>query len=183
MHSPRMRFVNCNMKYGIAFITLIVLSLSTLDSLSAQLYFQFEEAFTTDVRKYQVGDIIEFRTKQFQGWQQGSISQILPEDNALLFEDRITHLEDFTHFKYTRPAAVAVGTTLELFGASWLLIGGAIEGLRGVGAIETQYEFGWDTAIIGVTSMATGFLTRKLWGKAVKKMNDRNRVRIIDLRL
>jgi len=156
---------------------------TTAAPISAQLFFQFEEAFTTDVRKYQVGDIIEFKTKQFEGWQKGSIARILPEDNGLLFSDRITYLDDFTHFKYRRPAAANIGTTLELFGASWLLIGGTIEGLRAVGAIETQYQFGWDTAIIGVSSMATGYITRKLWGVAVKKMNDRNRVRIIDLRL
>ena len=160
----------------------IAFSLLILESVHSQLYFQYEEAYTTEVRKYPAGSIIEFKTNKYKGWQSGRILQILPEDNGLLFSDRISYLDDFTHFKYYRPSARTIGTTLELFGASWLVMGGAIEGLRRTGAIETQYEFGWDTVIIGVSSMATGYLTRKLWGIAVKKMNDRQRVRIIDLR-
>jgi hypothetical protein len=67
------------------------------------------------------------------------------------------------------------------FGAAWFVFAGIIEGGRSFGVLETNYKFGTDTAIIGGTALLTGFLTKKIWGTAIKKMNDRNRLRIIDL--
>lgn len=148
-----------------------------------QLYFQFEQAHKIKTKRYTVGDKIQFRTSEFgENWLTDEIIQILPEENALVFYDRITYLEDMTHFQYTRPWAKITGGTLMRFGASWLLFGGAIEGLRRIDAIDTEYEFGTDTLIIGLSSFFTGYLTNQLWGKAIKKINQRNRVRIIDIR-
>lgn len=162
---------------------LLIVFLFVCQNANSQLYFQFEQANSLDVRKYAIGETIDFKTEKFEGWQKGTISNILPEDGVLVFPDRLTHVDDITYFKFKRPVANTLGTTVQYFGASWLVMGGAIEGLRSIGALETQYEFGWDTAAIGVGSLALGYLTRKAWGTAVKKINDRNRVRIIDLRL
>ncbi len=152
-------------------------------SVDAQIYFQYEQANTLKVRKYQAGDIIKFRLKQFgEEWITDDIMQIVQEDNTLVFYDQIIQLDEITHFQYDRPWANSVGTSLMTFGTSWLVFGGAIEGLRSIDAIETDYKFGTDTAIIGVSTILTGYLTKKLWSKAIKKMNKKNRVRIVDVR-
>jgi len=148
-----------------------------------QVFFQYEQAETLKVKRWSAGDKILFRQKQFgDEWISDRIMQILPEDNALVFHDQILHLDEITHIQYMRPMPTIAGKTLTYFGTSWLVMGGLIEGLAELNLIETEYRFGKDTAIIGVTSVLTGYLTQKLWSKAVKKMNDRKRVRIIDLR-
>lgn len=159
-----------------------LISFSSLNS-DAQIFFQYEQANSLKVRKYQAGDIIKFRLKQFgEEWITDDIRQIVPEDNTLVFYDQIIQLDEITHFQYDRPWANSVGTSLMTFGTSWLVFGGAIEGLRSIDAIETDYKFGTDTAIIGVSTILTGYLTKKLWSKAIKKMNKKNRVRIVDVR-
>lgn len=150
---------------------------------TSQVYFQYEHAGTTKVRRYVAGDEVIFRTKKFgDAWLKGRIERILPEDNALVFYDRISYLDDITYYQYERGWAKGTGVTLMRFGGSWLLFGGAIEGLRRADVIDTSYEFGADTAIIGLGSIAIGYLTKSLWSTAIKKVNDRNRVRIIDVR-
>ena len=164
---------------NVAIFTMIFMA----ESLSAQVYFQFEQANKIRAKKYSAGDQVTFRTNEFgENWLTKNIIEILPEDNALVFYDQITYLDEMTHFRYRRPWADIAGTNLMRFGVSWIAFGGVIEGLRQLDAIDTGYEFGVDTAVIGLSSIATGFLTKKLWARATKKLNERNRVRIIDTR-
>jgi hypothetical protein len=163
---------------------LLFICLITFSSSDAQVYFQFEQANSLKVKKYGIGDVLSYQTSKYPGvWQEGEIIDINVERQSVVFIDRVSYLNEMTYIKYNRPWAYGVGTSLFVFGTSWLVFGGAIEGLRSIGAIETNYTFGWDTAIIGGTAMASGYLTRALWGTAVKKLNEKKRVRIIDLRL
>lgn len=149
-----------------------------------QIFFQLERSGTTNVQRYAAGDRIVFKTKDYpDAWQKNKIFRILPEDNALVFDDRITYLQDITYFKYYRPWPNGIGTNLMRFGGAWFLFAGIIEGGRELGVLDTRYTFGTDTAVIGGTALLSGFLIKKLWGVSVKKINSKNRVRIIDLRL
>lgn len=153
-------------------------------NLTGQVFLQLEKANVPTVRKYAAGDRIYFKSKTFpDAWQSGEIVQIIPRDNALVFEDRITYLSDITYFKYYRPWPNAIGTNLMRFGVAWFVFAGIIEGGRAAGILDTQYTFGTDTVVIGGSALLTGFLTRRLWATSVKRMNDRNRLRIIDIRL
>ncbi len=150
--------------------------------ISGQIYLQLEKANSLNVRRYSAGDHITFRTSEFgENWLDGHIHQILPKEDALVFYDKIVYLPEVTHFQYTRPWLHGLGANTMRFGAAWLTFATTIEGLRRLDAIDTQYEFGVDTAVIGLTAVATGFLVQKIWGRAVKKMNSRNRLRIIDV--
>ena len=141
-----------------------LLAFSTPCDVSGQLYFQLENAFTTDVKRYSIGDALQYRTKEFEeNWLTDKIVRILPQDDALVFYDKIIYLDEITHVRYNQPWANGLGTSLMGFGIGWLSYGGAIEGLRGIGAIETQYEFGWDTAIIGASSLVSGYLIKNSW--------------------
>jgi len=156
----------CRWSFWLSIVVALVLQLTSISALNAQIYLQLEQANSLEVRKYSPGEKITFRMKQFgDNWISDPILRILPEDDAIVFYDQIVHLD-----------------SLMGFGSSWLLFGGAIEGLRSIDAIDTQYEFGTDTAIIGLSTLAVGYLTQKLWSKAVKKMNRRNRLKIIDVR-
>ncbi len=163
-------------------LTVFILSLSSYDT-DAQVYFQYEETNNLLTRRYSIGEVINFRLKDFgEEWIKDDILNLLPEDKSVVFYDQIVQLDQFTHIQYPRPWAHTTGITLMSFGSSWLIMGGTIEGLRSLDAIETDYKFGVDTAVIGLSSIATGYLIRKIWGKAIKKLNERKRVRIVDIR-
>jgi hypothetical protein len=148
-----------------------------------QIYLQYEKANSTKVTKYGPGQQITFKTIQYpEYWLKGEIYKILPDEKALVFDDRITYLKDITHFRYYRTWPKAIGTNLMRFGAAWFLFAGIIEGGSAIGVLETNYKFGTDTAIIGGTALIGGFLTRSLWGTATKPINGHNRLIIIDLR-
>ncbi len=162
------------------FYLLFILSLPCIAV--GQVYFQLERAEITKVWRFSTGEELEFRTDDIDGWQRGIITQILPEAQTLVFDDAIVPLDEISHLKIKQPWAKAMGQTVMLFGSAWLVMGGTIEGLRSIDVIETDYVFGWDTAAIGVTAFVSGFLTQHFLGKVVRKINKRNRVRIIDLR-
>ncbi len=163
-------------------LTVFILSLSSYDT-DAQVYFQYEETNNLLTRRYSIGEVINFRLKDFgEEWIKDDILNLLPEDKSVVFYDQIVQLDQFTHIQYPRPWAHTTGITLMSFGSSWLIMGGTIEGLRSLDALETDYKFGVDTAVIGLSSIATGYLIRKIWGKAIKKLNERKRVRIVDIR-
>ena len=150
---------------------------------ASQVYFQFERAHSLTVRKYGPGDVIEFKSMLYPDyWQKGKIIQILPNENAIVFEDRISYLRDFTHFKYYRPWPNGIGTNLMRFSGAWILFAGVIEGGRSIGVLETNYKFGTDTAFIGITAFLSGFLLKKIWGVSINRLNNKNRVRIVDIR-
>lgn len=163
-------------------LSVFILFLSSFNA-DAQVYFQYEETNSLLSRQYSIGQQINFRLKDFgEEWIKDDILDLLPEDKSVVFYDQIVQLDQFTHIQYTRPWANTTGITLMTFGSSWLVMGGAIEGLRSIDAIETDYKFGVDTAVIGLSSIVTGYLIRKIWGKAIKKLNERKRVRIVDVR-
>ncbi len=140
-----------------------------------QVFLQLERANVLRVKKFAPGDEIHFMSNRFPGsWQKGVMLEILPEDEAIVFEDRITYLSDITHFKYYRVWPHAIGTNLMRFGVAWFVFAGIIEGGRTSGVLDTQYKFGTDTVIIGASALLTGFLTRKLWAVSTKKMNERH---------
>ena len=151
-------------------------------NIDGQVYLQVEQAETTDLERFSVGDRFVFKTKDIEGWQKGTLERLLPVPQSILFDDAIVNLSEVSHVRLYRPAASALGRTFMFFGASWLVAGGVIEGLRQINAIDTQYEFGWDTVVIGAGAIASGYLIDKILGSTVRKINKRNRVRIIDLR-
>jgi len=164
-------------------VFVLVLSYAAQGEAQAQIYFQYEQSGTLDVKRWTAGDKILFRQKRFgDEWVSDRILQILPEDNALLFNDQIVHLDEISYIQYPRPVPNILGKTLTYFGASWLVLGGTLHGLTELNLLESGFQFGTDTALIGATSIATGYLMQKLWSKAIKKINANKRVRIVDLR-
>lgn len=168
-----------HMKYLLLYVLLIISY--TADS---QIFLQLEKANSTKVIKYSSGDQIYFKSIEYpEYWQDGKIYRIIPEEKSVVFGDRITYLKDITSFRYYRRWPQAIGNNLMRFGVSWFAFAGLIEGLSELELIDSPYRFGTDTAIIGASAIASGYLTKKLFTVVTKKMNDRNRLRIIDLRM
>ncbi len=162
----------------------IIIGLFLMNHAHAQIYLQLERAGTVKVRKYASGEYITFKsTEHPEYWQHGPIYKILPEEKSVVFADRITYLRDISHFRYKRSWPQAIGNNLMVFGISWFGFAGLIELTSELDLIDSPYRFGTDTAIIGGTALVTGFLTKRLFTTVTKKINKRNRLRIIDLRM
>lgn len=160
----------------------ILISIASSLALSGQeLYLQLERANSLKVKRYAPGDHIRYRTKQYDAWQSGRIDQLLYEDRALVFADRITYLRDMTHFSYDRRFVQGLGGKLQQAGVTWLALSGLTEGLKALGVLESGYDFGWDTLAIGAGAYAGGLIIRRTWGTARIRLNDRRRLRIVDL--
>lgn len=148
------------------------------------MFLQLERAGSLKVRKYPAGAEIKFKTAAYPDyWQNGNIYQVIPEEQSIVFSDRITYLKDYTHFRYDRPWPKAIGTNLTRFGVSWFAYAGLITGLNELGVLENPFEFGTDTVVVGGAALVTGYLTKKLFSTVTRKINGKNRLRIIDLRL
>ena len=163
----------------------LILSTIILFSISgrAQLFLQLERAGSLKVQKYPAGADIKFKTAAYPDyWQNGRIYQIIPEEQSVVFSDRITYLKDYTHFRYQRSWPNGVGNNLMRFGVSWFAFAGLLTGLNELGALENSFDFGTDTAIIGGSALVTGYLTKKLFATVTRKLNGKNRLRIVDLR-
>lgn len=165
------------MRYFITTILLVLLA----GSLSSQVMLQLERRNSLKVKRYHPGDILRFKTKEYKEWQSGEIVQILPEAKSLVFADRITYLRDITHVSYDRRWAKVGGTKLTQFGIVWLSLAGISELAKKAGVLRSNYDAGPDTIAIGVWAIATGLILKKGFGIARKRINKRNRVRIIDL--
>lgn len=169
------------MTFGQFLLSLSLLFFITNPCIS-QVYLQLEKANSTKVIKYAPDSYIEFKTKRYdEYWQNGKIYKILPQDNALAFGDRIVHIDDITYFRYYRKWPQAIGTNLVRFGISWFAFAGIVEATNAIGILDSPYSFGVDTAIIGGTAIVSGYLTKKLFTTVTKKINNKNRLRIIDL--
>ena len=165
-------------------IILFLFTLLAFIDLKGQIYLQLEKSNSTKVIKYGAGQQIYFKTIEFpEYWQNGKIYRIVPEEKSIVFDDRITYLHEISDFRYFRRWPNAIGTNLMRFGVSWFAFAGLIEGLSALELIDSPYRFGTDTAIIGGVAIASGYLTKKLFTTATKKINGRNRLRIIDLRM
>ena len=165
---------------------MLILSVIILCSIygQAQVFLQLERAGSLKVKKYPAGADIKFKTSAYPDyWQNGRIYQILPEEQSVVFSDRITYLKDYTHFRYQRGWPNAIGTNLTRFGVSWFAFAGLLAGLNEFGVLENEFNFGRDTVIVGGTALVTGYLTKRLFTTVTRHINGKNRLRIIDLRL
>ncbi len=160
----------------------VILSLSA-KPLNGQIYLQLEKSTSSWVKKFSVGEQIKFKTADFtDAWQQATMLRILPEVQSIMFEDRIIQLDEITHFQYDRPAAKAIGNLTYRFGIAWLVFAGIIEGTNALGILNTPYDFGVDTAVIGGGAILGGLFTKSVLGTVKIPINGRNRLRILDLR-
>lgn len=156
-------------------ITLLLLLGLSL-SLQAQVYVQLEIYNDPKALKYTIGDEITYQVDYNPGiWSKGTIEQILVDENTLVLNNEILQLKHATDFMLFRKSVKYIGGTLQSFGIIWLVQGSIVAGL----GLNTT----WKTVLtIGGGSYLTGWLLRKLFYRVPIKLNDKNRLRIIDTR-
>lgn len=124
------------------------------------------------------GDGLTFRMKGDKFYQEGMISELRPDIQAMVINDRFIMIEEIESLRFNGSGVLNyAGLSLMTFGAGWSLF--AAVGYAVDGDPSTSYS-GFDLTV-SATSLATGFLLRKLFAKRKFKLNGRKRLRVVDL--
>lgn len=161
-----------------ALLLFATLCLFTGANLSAQRVLLLEKKGRDQAQRLMEGDELTFRMKGDNFWQSGRITELRPDIQAIVMNERYILLDEIEALRFTRSnLAGVIGPTLMTFGvgwSTWALIGYATDGNP-----DTAYS-SFD-ATVSATAVATGFLMWKLFRRRKIKLNDRNRLRILDL--
>jgi len=111
-------------------------------------------------------------------WQNGPITELRPDIQAMVINDRFIMLDQIESVKFSGSSfANGAGYSLMIFGLSWSAFAGI--GYNTDGDPNTQYG----AMDLGVTAVAfgAGVLLRKLFASRKYKLNQRKRLRVVDL--
>jgi len=155
-------------------ITLLILCFSL--GISAQVFVQLEIYNDPKALKYSIGDEITYQVSYNPGvWNKGRIDQILIEENTLVLNNEILELKNATDFMLFRNSVKYTGGAVQSFGLIWLVQGS----LAATFGENTSWK---NVLTIGGGSYIAGWLFRRLFYRVPIKLNDKNRLRIIDTR-
>lgn len=145
-------------------------------SLGAQVYVQLEIFNDPKAIKYSPGDQITYQVSYNPGvWNKGRIDQILVDENTLVLNNEILELKYITHFMLFRNSVKYLTGTVQSFGIIWLVQGS-------IAAVFGENTSWLNVISVGGGSFLGGWIFRKLFYKIPVKLNDKNRLRIIDTR-
>lgn len=155
--------------------TLTIIFLMLLQPLFGQKILQMEKYGKAKTKKYYIGDDLIYRIKGDKDWYEGTINDLLVDDNIILFGNRAVRLEEITAIKSVKMARKSrrLGNQLFIFGGSWVfwsLVGTTV---------------GWEltalTIIVPAVAVGVGFLIKILFKKRIYKLGKKRRLRMLDL--
>lgn len=146
--------------------------------LSAQRVLLLERANQSKSERLMEGDEITFRLRGDKFWQSGNIAELRPDIQAMVINDRFIMLEEIESLRFPGSRfGSGIGLSLITFGAGWsafALVGYATDG------DETTAYSATDMSVT-LTTVGTGLLLRQIFSRKKFKVNDRRRLRIVDL--
>ncbi len=153
----------------------LLLALSLSATLNGQKMLILEKYGSAKVKKFYVGDELEYKLYDFPGFREAVLEDILVEDNLLVFPKQYVSPEDIEAFRYDISWGKPVGRSLMYFGLGWSFFAGVAD-LTGLG-----YEYRWRDAIVSGTAVLSGFLISKLVKHKTIRFGKRRRLRVIDV--
>jgi hypothetical protein len=158
-------------------LSLVLLSLGT--ALPAQVVLQLERFGSAKTRKFYEGQSLMYRMPNDKTWYQSEIVRLIPEDRIVVFDQRYLPMNDIRAIRSDHPQrwSKPVAYNLYIFGSSWSFFSFAAS------LAYKDYSYSGRDALITGTSLATGFLIHKLFRYRTWKMDQRHRLRMLDLRM
>lgn len=121
------------------------------------------------------GQTIEYKLIKSDAWFSGKIETLMVEEETIVFTNGIVNLDEITHIRRYRNAALYIGRSLEGFGAGWLVFGT-------LGAIREGNSVLQGVVLVPAAgSIFFGWLIRKLFYKRTLDIGARYRLRLVDL--
>lgn len=167
--------------------SLLILCFIFPTCLMAQKVVQLEKRGNPETQKFKIGDELIYTLKDDETWYTATINDILPEENIILFENRLVKVADITALKFynNRNWSKNIGNSLFTFSGGWVLFGliDRAEIADRVGL--NQQDPGrapWDLILIPAgVAIVTGILIKQIFKQHVKKMGKKHRLRLLDL--
>lgn len=160
---------------------LLLLTLSIIlgvSGISAQRVLLLEKSGQDTAQKLVPGDGLTFQMKGDNFWQTGLISELRPDIQAMVINDRFIMIDEIEALQFSGSGFLNyAGLSLITFGAGWSVF--ALVGYATDGDPSTSYS-GFDLTVTA-TTVGTGFLLRKIFARRKFKLNERRRLRIVDL--
>ena len=143
----------------------------------AQIVMQLEKINQVKTYKYLSGSTILIKQKAYPDvWTRKTISEILVNDNTIVFEDLIVPLDDIIAVKHQRPIIKGLSRKLYQFGVTWFAFAGVLH-------LTDRFEFGRDTLLVGGSAFALGYAIRAIFYTRTFKIGKNSRLRILDLNM
>lgn len=157
-------------------LALLTLLLFGATLVQAQIFLQLEKFENPRAEKYFIGDYFIYKHADFDDeWRKEKIESIDLESKTVFTSASAIQVDEFGQVRTLNPAVKAAGTSLKVFGAAWLVYGGIAYAADG-------FDFGTDTAAIGLGSILGGYVLEWLFYKNTYKLGTRHRVRLMDTR-
>lgn len=145
--------------------------------IQAQILVQLEKFNDPKTDKYLPGSQLIIKQKAFPDvWSKKTISQILVNENTIVFDDLIVPLDDIIAVKYERPFIKGLSRKLYQFGITWLAYAGLLQALD-------RHDIGRDTFVVAGSSFALGYGIKALFFKRTFTIGKNSRLRILDLNM
>lgn len=157
-------------------IILLTTLLAFAPTLTAQRVLLFEKLTDSRSERLYEGEMLRFKMKGDNFWQEGPIRQMRPDIQALVINDRFIMTDEIALVDQGSTAFAAAGYGLMTFGAGWSFW--ALAGNATDGNPLTQYET--RDLMVTLTSVGTGFLLTKLLGRKRFKTGKYKRLRVVD---
>jgi hypothetical protein len=156
-------------------ILFFLLCLWSVPTVSAQKFIQLEKANRARTIKFYVGQEITYRLKSDNEWHIGTITNARMDSQLVALDMKQYRIADIDAIRLQHPGLVRnTGRALMVFGTSWA-------GFSLIGAAFDDYKLTAGTAIVSGTSLASGFILHRIFRNKNVKLNDRRRLRAVEI--
>ena len=155
---------------------LLLIFLGSLPA-AAQRVMLFEKLTSSRSERVYEGEMLRFRMKDDDFWQEGFIREMRPDIQALVINDRFIMIDEIDAVYRGSTIANRIGYGLITFGAGWSLF--AALGYATDKVDSTNYST--DDALVTAASVGAGYLLVKLLGRRKFRAGKHRRLRIVDL--
>ena len=156
---------------------LLMLALLAASPLWGQRVMQIERYGNPKSRKIFIGEEITYRLKNDKTWYTRAIEDYRLDQNMIVAADRYIKVDEIAALRYERGWPRVLGRQLFWFGTGWSFYG--LVGFAVDGNPNTHYR--WADAIVTGTSWTTALLLPKIFKYKKIKINDRRRLRLVDI--
>ncbi len=170
MHGENIRSITRVLKLSIFFLLLFC------SENFGQRFLQIERHNQPETKKFFEGDKITVKSELLgDDWTSIRIERIYAEESLIEHTQGYLKLDQISHIRIHKALPKYLAIALSQFGIVWLSYGGTA-------ALIADFDFGWDTFLIGSVSVAAGYLINKFAAKRDLKLGDKNWLRTLDIR-
>jgi len=159
------------------FYILLLFSLLLSVNSNAQIILQLEKVNQVKTYKYLPGNSLLIMQKDYpEVWSRKVISEILVNENTIVFDDLIIPLDDIIGVRHEKPLIKGLSRKLYQFGFAWFAYAGLLHALD-------RFDIGTDTFAVGGAAFALGYGVKALFFRKTFTIGKNSRLRILDLNM